>query len=110
MPELQWADPVAAGEAWAAVISPETPPESIAGWTLRFTVAAKFGADPIITQTPAVVDATAGTFRPTLTSGQTLNTLGPGTWACEAWRVNSGGETRVAWFYLPVTASKGPPA
>jgi hypothetical protein len=109
MPELEWID-VAAGEAVTRTFSPPTPPVSVAGWTLRFVVAESFGGTTKLTLTPTILNATTGTFSVTLSSAQTLTTLGPGTWAWEAWRTDAGGETRVAFGYLVISASAGPPA
>jgi hypothetical protein len=109
MPELEWIE-VAAGEAVARTFSPPTPPVSLAGWTLRFVILDGFGGTAKLTLTPTILNPTTGTFSVTLTSGQTLTTLGPGTWAWEAWRTDSGRETRVAFGYLVISASAGPPA
>jgi hypothetical protein len=110
VPELQWVE-VAAGETWQRVFSPPSPPSGgIGSWTLRSAFAKDFGSPAIITHTPAVVDATAGTFRDGCSSAETLTTLGPGTWAYEAWRVDSGGETRVAIVKVVIGESAGPPA
>jgi hypothetical protein len=110
MPELQWIE-VAAGEAWERVVSPNTPPVGgIGSWTLRFVVKKDFGDPAIITKVPPVVNPTAGTFKAQGTSAETKTTLGPGTWAWEAWRTDSGGETRVAFGHLVITPSAGPPA
>jgi hypothetical protein len=109
MPELQWIE-VAAGEAWTRTFAPTTVVGGgIGTWTLRSTFAKDFGAPPVITHTPTIVDPTAETFRDGNSSAETLTTLGPGTWAYEAWRIDSGGETRVAFAYLVITPSAGPP-
>jgi hypothetical protein len=110
VPELQWVE-VAAGEAWERTFSPNTPPAGgIGSYTLRYTAAKDFGDPPIITKTPSIVDPTAGTFKAGMSSSETLTTLGAGTWACEAWRTDAGGETREAFWYLVISPSAGPPA
>jgi hypothetical protein len=108
MPELEWIE-VAAGEAAVRTFSPPTPPVSVSGWTLRFVVLDDFGGTAKLTLTPTILNATTGTFSVTLSSAQTLTTLGAGTWAWEAWRTDDGGETRVAFGHLVITPSAGPP-
>jgi hypothetical protein len=108
MPEMQWIE-VAAGEAATRTFVAEVPPFGIAGWHLRFTVYDDFGGTAKLNKTPTITDPTAGTFTVALTSADTYATLGAGTWAWEAWRIDSGGEARVAFGRLVISATAGVP-
>jgi hypothetical protein len=110
MAEMQWIE-VAAGEAVTRTFVAEVPPTaSIAGWHLRFTVYDDFGGAEKLTKTPTITDPTAGTFAVALTSADTYATLGAGNWVWEAWRIDSGGEARVAFGRLVVSETSGVPA
>jgi hypothetical protein len=72
-----------------------TPVESIAGWTIVFTVARKANSPTkLITQPASVVDGTAGTFTLALTEEQT--DLAPGTYLFDVWRTDGGFEQVLA--------------
>lgn len=64
---------------------------NISGWTLSFTVVAQLPQTfpALLTVVPAILDATAGTIRVTLTSAQ-LKALGAGTFCYSLWRTDSG--------------------
>lgn len=74
-----------------------TPAESIAGWTLVFTVAAAFDQAPpkLLTVTPTIVDGPNGVLRVDLTAAQTAG-LAVGHYAFDLWRTNPGSEEVLA--------------
>lgn len=85
------------GEAVVLTFSPGED-TSISGWTLVFTVRARRDPDldTLLTKsttasTITITDAAAGVFTLTLTAAQTL-ALGPGRYAFDVWRTDSGSE------------------
>lgn len=64
------------------------PVTNITGWTLLFTV--EKGRRKVITKTPVIVSAAAGTYKVSLT--QTDTNIKEGTYQYDVWRIDDGSE------------------
>ncbi len=82
-----------------------SPPTNISGWTLQLNIRRSYASMPpllIADMTPTIIDAATGVFSFSLTSLQAGVTLGPGSYACDIWRTDSGNEKRLVVVSLTV--------
>lgn len=79
-----------------------SPPQSIAGWSIVFSMTTKPGVEPFHTQAATVLDENAGTYRVSL-SGQ-LTDRDPRSYWWDVWKTGPGTPRLLAIGYTTIRA------